>query len=285
MSPKTDCPWADPAAIDRATTCDRRARQPARSEAASLVQAKGRAGPQVDRGLGVKIGKTGQMRSRRSRAATSSALSSPSGWRPTRSLLILDSPTVGVDVGARAGIFAIVRKLAEAGMAILLISDEIPEVYFNADRRPAHARRAHRRPVPAQRRRHRCDRGGRPCLGLRNRRDRALADCRHRCVMGVGLSVLTSTFLTLPNLFDLLNASSVNIIFGVGPAGRADRRRHRHLVRRRGLGRPISDGADARMARRRRLGDRPHPCRPPSARRWAASTPSGSTNFASSRSS
>ena len=25
------------------------------------------------------------------------------------------------------------RKLAEAGMAILLISDEIPEVYFNAD--------------------------------------------------------------------------------------------------------------------------------------------------------
>jgi len=35
-------------------------------------------------------------------------------------------------------------------------------------------------------------------------------------VMGAGLSVLTSTFLTLPNLFDLLNASSVNIIFGVG---------------------------------------------------------------------
>jgi len=49
-------------------------------------------------------------------------------------MLILDSPTVGVDVGARAGIFAIVHRLAEAGMAILLISDEIPEVYFNADR-------------------------------------------------------------------------------------------------------------------------------------------------------
>ena len=49
-------------------------------------------------------------------------------------LLILDSPTVGVDVGARAGIFAIVHRLAEQGMAILLISDEIPEVYFNADR-------------------------------------------------------------------------------------------------------------------------------------------------------
>jgi simple sugar transport system ATP-binding protein len=49
-------------------------------------------------------------------------------------LLILDSPTVGVDVGARAGIFEIVERLAAAGLAILLISDEVPEVYFNADR-------------------------------------------------------------------------------------------------------------------------------------------------------
>ena len=49
-------------------------------------------------------------------------------------LLILDSPTVGVDVGARAGIFRIVRRLAEEGLAILLISDEITEVYLNADR-------------------------------------------------------------------------------------------------------------------------------------------------------
>lgn len=49
-------------------------------------------------------------------------------------LIILDSPTVGVDVGARAGIFEIVQNLAEAGLAILLISDEVPEVYFNADR-------------------------------------------------------------------------------------------------------------------------------------------------------
>ena len=56
-------------------------------------------------------------------------------WLATNpKLLILDSPTVGVDVGARAGIFAIVHRLAEQGMAILLISDEIPEVYFNADR-------------------------------------------------------------------------------------------------------------------------------------------------------
>ncbi len=56
-------------------------------------------------------------------------------WLATKPrLLILDSPTVGVDVGARAGIFRIVRDLTEKGLAILLISDEASEVYFNADR-------------------------------------------------------------------------------------------------------------------------------------------------------
>ncbi|MEP7456530.1 sugar ABC transporter ATP-binding protein [Phyllobacterium sp. SB3] len=49
-------------------------------------------------------------------------------------LLILDAPTVGVDVGARSGIFEIVARLAASGLAIILISDEVPEVYFNADR-------------------------------------------------------------------------------------------------------------------------------------------------------
>ncbi|RCW80491.1 sugar ABC transporter ATP-binding protein [Paracoccus lutimaris] len=56
-------------------------------------------------------------------------------WLATQpKLLILDSPTVGVDVGARAGIFRIVRDLAEQGLAILLISDEVSEVLYNADR-------------------------------------------------------------------------------------------------------------------------------------------------------
>ena len=49
-------------------------------------------------------------------------------------VLILDCPTVGVDVGARDGIYKIVRGLAERGIAILMISDEVPEVYFNSDR-------------------------------------------------------------------------------------------------------------------------------------------------------
>lgn len=56
-------------------------------------------------------------------------------WLATKpKLLILDSPTVGVDVGARAGIFEIVRKLASEGLAILMITDEIPEAYYNSDR-------------------------------------------------------------------------------------------------------------------------------------------------------
>ena len=56
-------------------------------------------------------------------------------WLATEpKLLILDSPTVGVDVGARAGIFKIVRDLARQGLAILLISDEVTEVMHNADR-------------------------------------------------------------------------------------------------------------------------------------------------------
>ncbi len=49
-------------------------------------------------------------------------------------LLILDSPTVGVDIGNKQGIYEIVHSLAELGMSVLMISDEVPEVYYNCDR-------------------------------------------------------------------------------------------------------------------------------------------------------
>ena len=49
-------------------------------------------------------------------------------------LLILDSPTVGVDIAAKDGIYEVVRALARAGIAILLISDEVPEVFYHAHR-------------------------------------------------------------------------------------------------------------------------------------------------------
>jgi simple sugar transport system ATP-binding protein len=49
-------------------------------------------------------------------------------------VLILDSPTVGVDVGNKRGIYELIRALADQGVGILLISDEIPEVYYHSDR-------------------------------------------------------------------------------------------------------------------------------------------------------
>ena len=49
-------------------------------------------------------------------------------------ILILDSPTVGVDIANKEGIYQIARDLAEQGMAVLMICDEIPEAYYNSHR-------------------------------------------------------------------------------------------------------------------------------------------------------
>ncbi|MCK5571777.1 MAG: sugar ABC transporter ATP-binding protein, partial [Bacteroidetes bacterium] len=43
-------------------------------------------------------------------------------------LLILDEPTRGVDVGAKAAIHALIDELASQGLGIILISSELPEV-------------------------------------------------------------------------------------------------------------------------------------------------------------
>lgn len=43
-------------------------------------------------------------------------------------LLILDEPTVGIDVNAKAEIYAVLEQLVDEGMAILLISSDLPEV-------------------------------------------------------------------------------------------------------------------------------------------------------------
>jgi rhamnose transport system ATP-binding protein len=56
-------------------------------------------------------------------------------WLVTRpSILILDEPTQGVDVGAKAEIHAIISRLAEDGAAILMISSELPEILGMSDR-------------------------------------------------------------------------------------------------------------------------------------------------------
>ena len=49
-------------------------------------------------------------------------------------ILILNGPTVGVDVGSKAEIHQLIQSLAEQGMGILLISDDIPELIYNCDR-------------------------------------------------------------------------------------------------------------------------------------------------------
>ena len=53
---------------------------------------------------------------------------------PAPRILVLDQPTRGIDVGAKAEIHRIVSHLASEGMAIILISDEAPEVIAMADR-------------------------------------------------------------------------------------------------------------------------------------------------------
>ena len=56
-------------------------------------------------------------------------------WMATQpKLLILDGPTVGVDIAAKDGIYELVRTLAAKGVAILLISDEVSEVFYHTHR-------------------------------------------------------------------------------------------------------------------------------------------------------
>lgn len=56
-------------------------------------------------------------------------------WLATKPrILILDSPTVGVDLHGKDGIYQIVKDLAAEGLAVIMISDEIPEVLYHCDR-------------------------------------------------------------------------------------------------------------------------------------------------------
>ena len=52
----------------------------------------------------------------------------------TPSVLILDEPTQGVDVGAKAEIHALMRELASGGLAIVMISSDLPEILAMSDR-------------------------------------------------------------------------------------------------------------------------------------------------------
>ena len=56
-------------------------------------------------------------------------------WLATKpKLLILDEPTQGVDVGAKSEIHRIIRRLAKEGLAVLMISSDLPEILGMSDR-------------------------------------------------------------------------------------------------------------------------------------------------------
>ena len=56
-------------------------------------------------------------------------------WLATRPrVLLLDEPTRGIDIHAKSEIYRLVGELAQSGMAILMVSSELPEIMALSDR-------------------------------------------------------------------------------------------------------------------------------------------------------
>ena len=49
-------------------------------------------------------------------------------------VIILDEPTKGIDVGSKAAVHDFIGELAEEGLAVILVSSELPEIMGLADR-------------------------------------------------------------------------------------------------------------------------------------------------------
>jgi inositol transport system ATP-binding protein len=50
------------------------------------------------------------------------------------SIVILDEPTRGIDIGAKAEVYAIIRRLASEGKSVIMVSSELPEILLLSDR-------------------------------------------------------------------------------------------------------------------------------------------------------
>ena len=58
-----------------------------------------------------------------------------SKWLATEpKVLIFDEPTRGIDVGAKVEIYRMINELAQEGVAILMVSSELPEILGMSDR-------------------------------------------------------------------------------------------------------------------------------------------------------
>jgi rhamnose transport system ATP-binding protein len=49
-------------------------------------------------------------------------------------VVILDEPTKGIDVGAKQAVYALIEDMVQQGLAVILVSSELPEVQHLADR-------------------------------------------------------------------------------------------------------------------------------------------------------
>ena len=56
-------------------------------------------------------------------------------WLATQPIvIILDEPTKGIDIGSKAAVHAFMRELASQGLAVIMVSSEIPEIVGMSDR-------------------------------------------------------------------------------------------------------------------------------------------------------
>ncbi|MEX2114872.1 MAG: ATP-binding cassette domain-containing protein [Pirellulales bacterium] len=155
-------------------------------------------------------------------------------WLLTRpAVLILDEPTRGVDVGAKAEIHRILRTLANEGTAIVLVSSDLPEVMENSDRvvvfragrvagtfDPAHstAEQVAAASLPDE-----ALRSGAPVGSPR--RTRAVRPWRSEVALAAAVCALiglligtTDSFLTADNLWGLLATTALWTILSLGAA-------------------------------------------------------------------
>ena len=104
-----------------------------------------RRGPLVDRAAETKLARDQSLRLNLRANAIEAQVETLSGGNQQKvvlgrwlardpRVLMLDEPTRGVDVGAKAEIYRIIRSVAAQGLAVLVISSDLPEVLGIADR-------------------------------------------------------------------------------------------------------------------------------------------------------